>query len=314
MIEDFADAYIRDAFGSTLDRFKREGERLYETFDRLSTAALAMTDITMKLRYNFRLLNLSMDEFEAADYASTFLDLAGGVEKYSKDVQFFFENFYSAEEQLEYAVEKGRDLMQSSLEKVGLDAAYSVQGLTDMMGETFEDARKAYRKVVEDFIAANGGMEAIVKKGDPQIIEQLARMQGELAQEYYATAKSLQELDRIKGTSKEALTGAARALFDADIAAAGRAFAVGGIASGPRSGYTALLHGTEAVVPLPNSREIPVELRMPLGEGGVGSRTFVNNIIGNGNATVSSTPTNVISATPMATSGSSANRVLTPAY
>jgi hypothetical protein len=255
-----------------------------------------------------------MDEFEAANFASTFLDLAGGVEEYSKNIQFYFEQFYSAEEQLEYASEKGRELMQATLERAGLDAAYSVQGLTNMMGESFEDARKAYRKVVEDFIAANGGMEQIVKKGDPEVIERLAALQGQLAQEYYATTKAIQELDRIKGTSKEALTNAARALFDADIAAAGRAFAVGGVASGPRSGYAALLHGTEAVVPLPNSREIPVELRMPLGEGGVGSRTFVNNIIGNGNATVSSTPTNVISATPMATSGSSANRVLTPAF
>jgi hypothetical protein len=260
-------------------------------------------------------MNLSMDEFQAADYASTFFDLAGGVEKYSKDIHFFFENFYSAEEQLEYAVEKGRDLMQASLERVGLDAAYSVQGLTDMMGETFEGARKAYRKVVEDFIAANGGMEAIVKKGDPQVIEQLAKLQGELAQEYYATTRALQELDRVKGTSKEALQNAARALFQADIAATGRVFATGGIATGPTSGYPAMLHGTEAVIPLPDRREIPVELRTT-GAGAGGVNTFINNVIGNGNATVRSTPTttNVISATPMATSGSSANRVVTPAY
>jgi len=34
----------------------------------------------------------------------------------------------------------------------------------------------------------------------------------------------------------------------------------GGVASGPKSGYTALLHGTEAVVPLPDNRSIPVEM------------------------------------------------------
>jgi muramidase (phage lysozyme)/23S rRNA pseudoU1915 N3-methylase RlmH len=37
-------------------------------------------------------------------------------------------------------------------------------------------------------------------------------------------------------------------------------FAHGGITSGPRSGYTAMLHGTEAIVPLPNGRSIPVEM------------------------------------------------------
>ena len=38
-------------------------------------------------------------------------------------------------------------------------------------------------------------------------------------------------------------------------------FSEGGIASGPTSGYPAVLHGTEAVVPLPDGRTIPVSLR-----------------------------------------------------
>ena len=38
-------------------------------------------------------------------------------------------------------------------------------------------------------------------------------------------------------------------------------FADGGIASGPSSGYPATLHGTEAIVPLPNGRSIPVETK-----------------------------------------------------
>jgi hypothetical protein len=36
--------------------------------------------------------------------------------------------------------------------------------------------------------------------------------------------------------------------------------AQGGIVSGPKSGYASLLHGTEAVVPLPGGRSIPVEM------------------------------------------------------
>jgi hypothetical protein len=35
-------------------------------------------------------------------------------------------------------------------------------------------------------------------------------------------------------------------------------YANGGVASGPLSGYSATLHGTEAVVPLPDNRSIPV--------------------------------------------------------
>jgi hypothetical protein len=36
--------------------------------------------------------------------------------------------------------------------------------------------------------------------------------------------------------------------------------AYGGVVSGPKSGYPTLLHGTEAVVPLPGGRSIPVEM------------------------------------------------------
>ena len=51
----------------------------------------------------------------------------------------------------------------------------------------------------------------------------------------------------------------------------GRSYSVGGVARGPQSGYPAMLHGTEAVVPLPNGRSIPVEM-----QGGGGN---VNNVV-----------------------------------
>ena len=43
----------------------------------------------------------------------------------------------------------------------------------------------------------------------------------------------------------------------------------GGVMSGPMSGYPAMLHGTEAVVPLSGGRSIPVEMK-----GGGGGNTF----------------------------------------
>lgn len=40
--------------------------------------------------------------------------------------------------------------------------------------------------------------------------------------------------------------------------------AKGGIATGPKTGYRAILHGAEAVVPLPDGKNIPVTLKMPM--------------------------------------------------
>ena len=45
-----------------------------------------------------------------------------------------------------------------------------------------------------------------------------------------------------------------------DRSTGGGGYQYGGIASGPKSGYTAMLHGTEAVVPLAGGRSIPVEM------------------------------------------------------
>lgn len=52
-----------------------------------------------------------------------------------------------------------------------------------------------------------------------------------------------------------------------------RGYSQGGIARGRDAGYMAKLHGTEAVVPLPNNREIPVDLR-----GGANTNNVVVNV------------------------------------
>ena len=59
-------------------------------------------------------------------------------------------------------------------------------------------------------------------------------------------------------------------------------YATGGIARGREAGYPAILHGTEAVVPLPNNRSIPVELS---GNSGATNNVVVNvTVDSNGNA------------------------------
>lgn len=50
-------------------------------------------------------------------------------------------------------------------------------------------------------------------------------------------------------------------------------FSTGGVVSGPSSGYPVALHGTEAVVPLPDGRSIPVTIESM---GGGGGATTVN--------------------------------------
>ena len=61
-----------------------------------------------------------------------------------------------------------------------------------------------------------------------------------------------------------------------------KGYSTGGIASGPQGGYPAMLHGTEAVVPLPNGRSIPVDMK---GSGQVNNVTVNVHVDKDGNAT-----------------------------
>ena len=63
----------------------------------------------------------------------------------------------------------------------------------------------------------------------------------------------------------------------------GKSFAVGGIASGPQSGYMATLHGREAVIPLGNDRSVPVELK---GGGGSNVVNVSVNVAADGQSNV----------------------------
>ena len=61
-----------------------------------------------------------------------------------------------------------------------------------------------------------------------------------------------------------------------------RSYRSGGIADGPEGGYPATLHGTEAVVPLGNDKEIPVKM---LSAGGGTNNVTVNVSMSDGSAT-----------------------------
>jgi len=61
-------------------------------------------------------------------------------------------------------------------------------------------------------------------------------------------------------------------------------YSTGGIAKGSQSGYPAVLHGTEAVVPLPNGKSIPVEMS---GGGGMQQNNVSVNVVMNNDGTTS---------------------------
>ena len=94
-------------------------------------------------------------------------------------------------------------------------------------------------------------------------------------------------LDPILEAIEFILDGASAALeFGGDLlggAADFLGFNDGGVASGPTSGYPVMLHGTEAVVPLPDGRTIPVSIKGDVGGGGQTNNINIS-VSGGGNA------------------------------
>ena len=78
------------------------------------------------------------------------------------------------------------------------------------------------------------------------------------------------------GTSKPKTGGGAPMRYGGVVGNKG--YASGGIADGPQSGYNVLMHGREAIVPLPDGDKIPVQLTGK-GQGPVNSviNVTVNN-------------------------------------
>jgi len=99
---------------------------------------------------------------------------------------------------------------------------------------------------------------------DPEVAEKIAVA-------YFKEASKKYDLSDIKQTGKAVGYAGGKEETDKRTQYAS-AFAnnmptaeVGGILSGPKSGYTAMLHNTEAVVPLPDGRNIPVQMTQNTG-------------------------------------------------
>ena len=86
--------------------------------------------------------------------------------------------------------------------------------------------------------------------------------QGTLTADQYADnlAKEFASLPMANGQSAYAGTGSNKSLVSRDEFVRAISAQTGGVFAGPKSGYAAMLHGNEAVVPLPDGKTIPVEM------------------------------------------------------
>jgi len=152
------------------------------------------------------------------------------------------------------------------------------QYLSSVMS-AFLQANGNQQRTVEDYatgsLTQNAGRQALIDQGfnldysADQISSHVAAFGAIGSGDFEAEVAAIRQLhaDAVAlgiGSAQIAdnIGGTQQGIYDALIAAGidPTGFANGGIARGPRSGYLELLHDTEAVIPLPDGRSVPVTM------------------------------------------------------
>lgn len=134
------------------------------------------------------------------------------------------------------------------------------QGMLEMSGKTAFQLINGTTPAVKDYTSAEDKLTDAAKKADEQlgiVWNDLAGIKGIAEDAGRAIGKmngALNEIPQHVGPYSASRAGPAAP------GAAPPKFDEGGLAFGPESGYPAELHGTEAVVPLPDGKSIPVQI------------------------------------------------------
>ena len=152
--------------------------------------------------------------------------------------------------------------------KESVNAAVSARIQLDLMQDTSTAIQGAFTGVFDALLDGTKSLKQALGDMMKQLLADLAKA--------YLKAAMLKALQSTG-------LGIPGARYGGIMSPSGKSFAVGGVASGPTSGYMATLHGTEAVVPLGNDRSIPVELK---GSGGGNVVNVSVNVAADGQSSV----------------------------
>jgi hypothetical protein len=142
-----------------------------------------------------------------------------------------------------------------------LDQAKNLAETTDQLTGNMAELDKAF---VESARLFNQDINPLLQKNSAQLMDIFVEGQNKLRKALGLINRTIEEFQGRPPAPRPAdrgnRSGEARA-GESQMGETTPAFARGGIADGPLSGFLARLHGTEAIVPLPEGRSIPVSFK-----------------------------------------------------
>ena len=251
-LKDVNKSYSQAMVGSAQDA-KNLGK---EQMAAMSMSGGAMAETAMQAQKNANMLN-SKQIKSAEDFDKLQSDIANN-QKARQQSQA------AAAAETEQAFKNlGAELM-ASLAPTIKELTPVIQDLAQKMIQFAKDNMPAIKEglqMVVDFVK-----DLFSPEGREKVGKQIAEGLGKLLQaawDNFSLFGNKEDKAKQNQTNREYDAGGANRGGGMDFSAG--SFDTGGIASGPKSGFRPLLHGTEAVVPLPDGRKLPVnlDLKMP---------------------------------------------------
>jgi len=164
-LKDFSDAMLKQAYPA-LSQFTLEGERLYETFTRLTQSTEFMNTAFEMLLYDAEDLAKTIGGKTGLDLANLkyeIMTMFGGKDlqeqqdNFSKFVGDYYKLFYTQEEQLTFSLNQKKKEFDKIEEAI--KTKINIPGLNVEIPEfkgTVEESRQAYRQFIDDYVKNTG--------------------------------------------------------------------------------------------------------------------------------------------------------------
>jgi tape measure domain-containing protein len=218
VIREALDAAVQYATEGALDGFTQTGETVSQALDRLAASLNGVNPVLDMLGQS--LLPVSLD---GAAAAASLLELAGGLEAFSTNAVFVFDNFLTDAEQQARLSAVAMDQLNAAFDDLNMDVPATHAAFMDLMDAqdlTTEAGRKTYStllNVAQAFVTVNGTAQEAA-----DALQNAAADIADTAQaaQTWTTASNVSAVGEMAQITGDALTDAENALRAAFAAAA----------------------------------------------------------------------------------------------
>lgn len=200
-----------------IDEFKRLGETASQTFERLNNEVKGTDAILLAMGKDAAAAfgGVGLSSIAARE---ALIDLAGGLDQLSSKTQFFYGNFYDANEQLHRAADQAQKVLDKGFADLGLSLPTDRKGFRDLVESYGKDlSTESSRKYFNALLDLQDEFNAVAKEAEStsdKLKQATAAAQTSQGSIFDTFASDAQKLDAAKKIVNDAFSSIGRAVPD----------------------------------------------------------------------------------------------------